>query len=196
MCVFVRAHRSHCRAWSAWLQYSPTADFELCQFYILFSKCYWAHGTFFLHTSRNLRSNHILVREFILTVSEEHPLERAVSDKCEIESFAANGLLPGRWCCRQQQSQETSELSEALLFHYTSFLSESLACFESCLAIVWPPKVVIGWNEGFTAREAFSLTFLLAWKRYDRIQEVNCFRSNTTIFSINQKAILSFNICF
>lgn len=101
-------------------------------------------GTFFLHASHNLRSNHILVQEFILTVSEEHPLERAVSDKCEIESFAANGLSPGRWCCRQQQSQETSELSEAPLFHYTSFLSESLACFESCLAIVWPPKVVIG----------------------------------------------------
>lgn len=69
-------------------------------------------GTFF-QASHHLRSNHISVQEFILSVSEENPLGNAVSDKCEIAGFTANVLLPGRLRWRQLQSQRTFELSAA-----------------------------------------------------------------------------------
>ncbi len=82
-------------------------------------------GTYF-QASHHLRSNHISVQEFILPVSEEHPLGSTVSDKCEIEGFAANGLLPGRLCWRQLQSQKTPELSEALPLFSVSGLFQIL----------------------------------------------------------------------
>lgn len=58
-----------------------------------------------------------------MSVGEEHLLGSAVSDKCQIEGFTAHGLLPGGWCRRRLQPQETSELSEALRLplHFLSF---------------------------------------------------------------------------
>lgn len=147
----------------------------------------------FSQASHHLTSNHISVWEFILTVSEERPLERPVSDKCEIESFPANGLLLGKWCWRWWQSLETSELSKAPLFYYTFFLSSHWPILNPD----WPlfshsPQAEIGWNERPTSREPSSVTFLSSWRLWDR--EVNLFCSITTIFGCNQQPVSSLTL--
>lgn len=138
-----------------------TAEKQLCQFWVVFSKSKWARRHFFFNKRPTVLDQITFQPRSLFWLSVRSILWR------ELSVTNVKWKIHSEWALSRQAVLNTAAVTGDLWTVCGSPLplhllySDGLAYFESCLVLVQLPKLVIGGNEGYISRETLILTHSL-----------------------------------